>query len=334
MGDTLGVVLLDVLRRKRCESLLQKGYALVRGGDFDAALEVAGQLEEQRHTGGFEIAALAHAGRGDVEAAVAVLRRGVTRAPGVWLNWQLLGNHLSDMERYDDAEAAYRRALTCPGCSHDSVTLNLAVLASRRDRPEAALLLLDALRDPALVEPAREIRVSALRALGRLEEALSLAEATLANGPPEGDDGAARWERVAATAARVRLELNQDPADVRRWVVGRLSAAPASPALLRVLRELGPQRSPSARRFEILVHGAIPLRSPKRGEFTGFFTTYHVAAETCGDALEMIRRHEDLLEPEDPANLSIDSAKDLGPAADEPLGVMWRSGRAYYERED
>ena len=324
----------DVLRRKRCESLLQKGYALIRDGEFDAALEVAGQLEKHRHTGGFEIAALAHAGKGELETAVAVLRRGVTRAPDVWLNWQLLGNYLSDLERYDDAEAAYQRALACPGCSHDSVRLNLAVLASRRDRPEAALVLLDSVRDPVLVEPAREIRVSTLRALGRLDEALSLAEATLADGPPGGEDEAARWERVAATAARIRLELNQDPADVRRSVVGCLSAAPASTALLRVLRELAPQRSPAARRFEILMHGAIPLRSPKRGEFTGFFTTYHVAAETSGDALEMIRKHEDLLEPEDPANLSIDSAKDLGPAADEALGVMWRSGRAYYERED
>ncbi|HEY6220997.1 MAG TPA: hypothetical protein VIX13_00510 [Candidatus Eisenbacteria bacterium] len=107
-----------------------------------------------------------------------------------------------------------------------------------------------------------------------------------------------------------------------------------SAALLRVLREFAPQRSPAARRFEILVHGAIPLRSPKRGEVAGFFTTYHIAAETPADALERIRKHEELVDPEDPANVSIDSAKDLGPAADEPLGVMWRSGRACYERED
>ena len=40
---------------------------------------------------------------------VTVLRCGVTTASDVWLNWQLLGNYLSDLERYDDAEAAYQR---------------------------------------------------------------------------------------------------------------------------------------------------------------------------------------------------------------------------------
>jgi Flp pilus assembly protein TadD len=325
---------LDALRRKRCESLLEKGYARVREGEFDAALEIATQLEKQRYSGCFEIAALAHAGKGELEAAVTVLRRGVATAPDVWLNWQLLGNYLSDLERHDDAEDAYQRALTCPGCSHDSVRLNLAVLASRRHRPDVALTLLDTLRDPAVSEHAREIRVSALHSLGRLPEALALAEAALEGGPPEDDEGAARWERVAATAGRIRVALGHDLAGVRRWVLDRLSEAPASASLFRSLRDLDPQRSPAARRLEILVHGAVPLRSPKRREVAGFFTTYHVAAETAEHGLELIRRHEKLVEPEDPANLSIEDAKDLGPAGNEPLGVMWRSGRAYYERED
>jgi tetratricopeptide (TPR) repeat protein len=327
-------VVVDVLRRKRCESLLQKGYARIREGQFDTALEIATQLEEQRHTGSFEIAALAHAGKGELETAVTILQRGVEVAPDVWLNWQLLGNYLSDLERYDDADAAYQRALACPGCSQDSVRLNLAVLASRRHRPEIALELLDTLRDPALVEHAREFRVSTLQALGRLQEALALAETFLVGGPPENDEGAARWEPIAATAGRIRLALGHDLADVRRWVLDRLSEAPASAALFRVLRELDPQHSPAARRFEIFVHGAIPLRSPERGKFAGFFETYHVAAETPEHGLELIRKLEELMEPEHPANLSIDTAKDLGPAADEPLGVMWRSRRHLYERED
>jgi hypothetical protein len=63
--------------------------------------------------------------------------------------------------------------------------------------------------------------------------------------------------------------------------------------LLRALREIAAQRSPTAREFEILVHGAIPLKSPKRREAAGFYTTYHVAADTPEHALELIRERED-----------------------------------------
>ena len=57
--------------------------------------------------------------------------------------------------------------------------------------------------------------------------------------------------------------------------------------------------------------------------------TYHVAADTPEHGLELIRKHEELVERNDPVNLSIDTTKDLGPAADEALGVLWRSGRVY-----
>jgi Flp pilus assembly protein TadD len=79
----------------------------VREREFDAALEIATELEAHRYSGSFEIAALAHAGKGDLEAAVAVLRRGVATVPDAWPNWQLLGNYVSDLGRYDEAEAAY-----------------------------------------------------------------------------------------------------------------------------------------------------------------------------------------------------------------------------------
>jgi len=156
-------VLVESLRRKRCEALLRKGYARVREREFDSALEIAAQLESQRFSRAFEIAALAQAGKGDLDAAVAALQRGVEVAPDVWLNWQLLGNYLSDLGRYEDAEGAYNRALACPGSSTDSVRLNLAILANRRDRPAVALEFLDELHDPKVVARAREARISSFR---------------------------------------------------------------------------------------------------------------------------------------------------------------------------
>lgn len=323
----------DALRRKRCESLLEKGRALIEEGEFDAALEIAAELEELGNCGGFELAALAQAGKGDLEAAVATLQRGVAVAPEVWLLWVLLGNHLGELRRYDDAEAAYHRALACPGCSPDPVRLNLAIVARQRHRPEIALELLDGLRDPAVLGHEREVRVSTLFDLGRQQEALALAESFLEGGAPEDKDGAARWDRVAAAAASIRMSLSHEPADVRRWILDRLSEARASPALLRALRELDGKRSPAARRFDIIVHGAVSLRGPDNRRVPGFFTRYLVAAETPEHGLELIRELEQL-PGDEPANLSIKTVEDLGPAADEPLGVAFRLGRMYYGEDD
>ena len=90
------------------------GIQHLNDGDAEAALEVAAQLEELRYTASFEIAALAYGQLGDLDAAVGVLTRGVDLAPDVGLNWQLLGNYLSDLERFDEAVSAYESALTAP----------------------------------------------------------------------------------------------------------------------------------------------------------------------------------------------------------------------------
>jgi len=79
------------------------------------------------------------------------------------------------------------------------------------------------------------------------------------------------------------------------------------------MREFDSRRSLATRRFEIMVHGAIPLRSPKRQEVAGFYSTYTVAAESTDQGLQLIRDVEGVVEPEAPANLAIDDVKDLGP---------------------
>ncbi len=59
-------------------------------------------------------------------------------APDAWLNWQLLGNYLSDAGRFD--EAAYRSALACEQVWADSIHLNQAILAERQGDSREALL--------------------------------------------------------------------------------------------------------------------------------------------------------------------------------------------------
>src|SRR5262245_5741741 len=113
-------------RKQESEKLAEAGYQHLKDGDAEAALRVAEELESLLYTATFEIAALAHRQLGDIEAAVALLKRGLEIAPVVWVNWQLLGNYLSDLERFDEAAFAYESALECPGVWRSSVHLNQA----------------------------------------------------------------------------------------------------------------------------------------------------------------------------------------------------------------
>jgi tetratricopeptide (TPR) repeat protein len=144
------VGLIDGILRWRAGKLLERGRALLRDGEIDEALRVAERLRGMRYSGGFELTALAHAARGRTEEAVRVLEEGVEAAPQAWLNWQLLGNYRSDLGRFAGAEAAYERALACPGVHPSSVRLNQAILAYRQGENPKALGLAALVDDPEL----------------------------------------------------------------------------------------------------------------------------------------------------------------------------------------
>ena len=55
----------------------------MREEEFDQALKIASRLEKLRYSAAFEIGALAHAGQGNLTEAVALLERGVEKAPDV-----------------------------------------------------------------------------------------------------------------------------------------------------------------------------------------------------------------------------------------------------------
>ncbi len=141
---------IDGIRRWRAEKLLERGRALLGGGEIDEALRVAERLRGMRYSGGFELTALAYAAQGRLEEAVRVLEEGVEKAPRAWLNWQLLGSYRSDLGRFAAAEAAYERALTCPDVEPSSVRLNQAILAYRQGDPRKALGFAGLIDDPEL----------------------------------------------------------------------------------------------------------------------------------------------------------------------------------------
>lgn len=110
----------------------------LEAGRTAEALEVARELNSMRYSGAFEIEAQALAQRGEKHDAIAILRKGLALAPQAWLNRNLLGNYLSDVEQYEEAFAAYEEALRTPAVDRVLVEGNYALALSRAGRDDEA----------------------------------------------------------------------------------------------------------------------------------------------------------------------------------------------------
>ncbi len=316
---------------QRCEALMNQGFELLDEEDYEQALEVAGELEKLQFTAAFEIAALAHEGMDDVKEAVRVLHRGVEEAPDCWPIWQLLGNYLSDLERFEEAEAAYEQALDCEDVWEASVRLNQAVLAGRRERFDKALELLDQVDDPELALRVAESRVANLKRAGRTDEAASLAEQTLAanEGNEENGDSLAR---TAALLGQIRLAAGADKAGLREFALTWLNVDPLNEAILDLVRDVDGEFADKVHYYWLFLHARIPENHPLAADAIGYFVSYGVIAETPQEALELARRFENeelapLLEIED-----IEQVEEVD--SSEPKGVCQRTAMQLYESEE
>lgn len=313
----------DGLRRKRTEKLAEKGYGLVEEGKYDQALDVASELDQLQYSAAFEIAALAYAGKEDLPSAVRVLEEGVEKAPDVWLNWQLLGSYRSDLGLFAEAARAYERALECPGVSKSSIRLNQAVLAHRTGDHAAALRLAGEVDDPDLKLWTESLKVGALAAMGEGEEAERLGLQALSEAGDDADPG--RLCSIAEDVGRVQLERGDPKPEIRAFAVRWLEREPGNADLLGLIRDLDGLYSENAQYYRLLVRGTIQPDSPLAKDAAGFFSHFHVVADSPEEALDFVRSLDDL-----PADLSVEEWEALEDRSSDPKGVYWRSGRIYF----
>lgn len=318
------------IKKKRAEKLTAKGFASLREGEYEVALEAAKELEEMRHTAAFDIAAQAYAGMDDLESAVKTLNRGLEKAPNCWLNWQLLGNYLSDMEEYDKAASAYEKALACPDVWVGSVHLNQAVLAIRRSKYESALQILNELHDDELRFVVASSRIEALEGIGRHDEAVMLAEDILA-GEWEEESDAQYFGLIAAALARIRLSQGSAPKEVRSFVLEAVSLYGANSALLRIIRNIDAQYSREAQYFRLLIGCEISEDNPLHSEAKGYYVTYDVVSDSASHALDIIREFESDIGAN---GLYVEESEILEPRPEDPCGVYKQFGRCYYTDEE
>ncbi|MEZ5979855.1 MAG: hypothetical protein R3F34_16815 [Planctomycetota bacterium] len=322
------------------DDLVAAGWDELAKGDHDAVLAIAAELESRRFSACFELAALGHAGKGELEQGVAVLERGVEAAPDVWVLWQLLGNQRSDLGDLDGAEAAYRRALGCPTVRRGWVTLNLAILEQRRGGHERSLEILDGVDDEALELLVAETRCRALLELGRADEAYETADAVRRAGlvdedafeEREGADDA--LPRLAAHLARARLARGDAPYLVREEVLESIADLDAHRELLHVLLELDGEADPDARSWRLLVLVRFDPDAPLGdvGPLAGCYVTYDVVAPSPEFAFERVVAFEASTGPPG-GSCELESCTDLGPAEGRSLGVWWRGERHWFGEE-
>jgi tetratricopeptide (TPR) repeat protein len=229
----------DFLRRRRAEALTRRGYHAIRSRAYDDAIATARRLRDLGYSSAFEIEALAHAEQGDLTRAISVLEDGVRIAPAVWVNWQLLGNYLSDAGRYLDADVAYSNALTCPDVWTASVFLNRSLVADRREDYAQALAHLDKAGTlaPDMVLMAEGVRVRALWKTGRAQEAERRASTALERDSEAG--GSRSWGLLAADLVHIRLELGHDRTTVAAFASQACQRAKDCPELLEAARGVG-----------------------------------------------------------------------------------------------
>jgi tetratricopeptide (TPR) repeat protein len=322
-------VVVDI-RRKRTEKLTTEGFECLKRADYREALKIAAQLEELRFSASFEIAAQAHAGLGDIEKAVFVLEQSVRLAPDVWLNWQLLGNYLSDLERFEKAESAYQNALKCTNAWVGSIRLNQAILANRQSKFGEALLILDKIDDKELLLQKSEASIYSLQGLKRIDDAMSLAKQIL-NEISDDEKDIELFGRVAATLGRLRLMNGKPKAEVRKWAVDALEIYAYSTMLLALIRDIDAKYSEKANYYRLLIHGIIPINSPRYSEAKGFYTTYDVVADNSDEALNFVREFE---EEDVKGNLFIEEESLLEQRPHDPKGVYWHSEYFFYTKEN
>ncbi len=282
----------DEVTRQPSERLYRIGMRHLAAEEWDDALVIAATLEEQRYSGAFELAGLAHTAKGDRDAAISTLQRGVEVAPSAWINWQLLGNYLSDRGDYAAAKTAYDTAIDCPGAWLCSIHLNQAILAARVDKPDEALHFAGLVKDPELSARAEGIRIDVLVDLGQPEEALEVAEKLLSELVSDPADEELIGD-VHAQLAELRCRSGAAEDDVRELLMTGLSYDPNNGSILTSIRELANQTSPTAQYFRILLHGPLQQEEDLDADAIGFFAGFDVVADTLEEALAIIRGFED-----------------------------------------
>lgn len=307
------------------QQLIAEAETALLEGKYDSAQRAAEQVIAQRYSYGFELLARVHAHRDNLPRAIAVLQEGVAKAPRAWQLWLLLGEYRSDHGDFDGALAAFDTALGIDGADADEAHINAAIAHDRAGRAEDALMRLHEVRgtsDEAAVSAAR-VRSSILVAEERADAAIAAASAGLTRVTEEMN--AVDIAPLHAALAKAEwLKGNRDVALHHAWEAIALDSSEET--ALWLVREIEGEYSSSAKHYRVIIHGR-----DDGFEADGFWRRYDVVADDEEEVMHFIRR----VEPEHiRPTLRLDEAEIVDETPDQPKGVYWCTGYAFYQEND
>ena len=321
------------MNREEAEALYDKGLESIHIEDFEDALVIARQLNNIRYSGGFEIEALAHAGRGNSKNAIRTLKKAVKKCPDVWVLWQLLGNCLSDDEQFGKAVEAFDIGLLTSEPNSASLKLNKSIALERMGKLIEARSTIRPLLDNARLEEL-ELRLQArvltqefglLNTLGQPEDTKRQFEA-LGNrdfGDEAGTELSMLWCQYAEALQMLGEHKDAEQAALQailydnRWENAQW--------WLREIRRSG--ELPQINLYHIILEGSdVGSFGRDVAECEGYFVSYSVAAESEEEAFKLA------LEFEPPATrdfLKIDSIA-ITQDTHDPKGVYVAYGYNFF----
>jgi tetratricopeptide (TPR) repeat protein len=322
----------------RVDKLADRGYACVQHWDYKRAIKCGKKLLKLRHTSGFEILALAYAGKGKKKKAIRILEKGVRKGPGVWLLWQLLGNYYSDRKKFKKAQIAYEKALECEHTDTASVNFNHAIVFDRQGQYQEALSALEIPEETRLLSyRVQSLKALILQQLERNEEALQIASQTqqqlLTLDKEFVDDNAEELSIVWYQLGNVYWQAAQDEENALKCASYSLALRRNETEALTLIRNIENRRTPQAKYYRLLIEGDWPEEiEDKKARLrpAGFFTTYDVVADSKEEAFTYVCGFE----PEEMRDsLKIEECEVLEKRPDGPKGVYRITGYGIFSRK-
>jgi tetratricopeptide (TPR) repeat protein len=310
------------------QELIEQAEEALAGEDYARAQRIAERIIGARHSFGFELLARVFRAQDNLPRAIAVLQEGVTKAPRAWPLWMLLGEYRSDHGEYDQALLAYDTALGLEGVDTDEVHLNAAIVHERAGRPEHALMRLHEVRganEETALQAAR-VRAEILLETERPDAAAAAAHAALARASEDATaDLLAPLHAALAKAAWMKND--REAALHHAWEALEYDADDTA---LWLIRELEGEYSDEAKFFRILVQGSARADLFGDGRERGFLRKFEVVADDEEEAMRLIRRVEPAMMR---GSLRPDEVEVVEDASDQPKGVYWCSGHAFYQED-
>ena len=319
-----------MIDRQTVDGLLEQAYGLIQQGDAEQAIVVGNQLLEHRHARGFEIIALAYEQQGRTADAIAILKEGVSKVPGAWPLWELLGNLYSDQDEYQEADSAYQRALACPNADGDSINYNYAILLKRQGKLDQANALCDRISSEDLKTKTKVLRLSLFNAMKKHDQAIQYGARLIEEMLQQKDlpdEDMQDLARAYAEVGRAHWEGKYDRQSAWENAWKALEWDRSDNSALWLVREIINRKSAGSKWFKLIVEGRwhFPIEPDKAPP--GFITTYEVVADSPQEALAFA---QDLEPVEVRQTMRLDSHEEMGAFPDNQQGVYWRSAYGFY----